>query len=153
MSVISKRVFRPIPGKTALAHSRIKRLSDVLTRGGGRVRICTVAWGDGARDVHLYGSFQNMEAGAKAFSALIADPEGLKLREESENDPSSHWEGPEVWRTVFGDVRPDFPVMLQREYQMDRRSLKQALAMLPEVQALRPDRPVIGVCRKPSRRS
>jgi hypothetical protein len=35
--------------------------------------------------------------------------------------------------------------MLQREYQIDRRNLKSALAMLPEVQALAPDRPVIGL--------
>lgn len=145
MTVVSKRVFRPIPGKTALAHSRIKRLSEVLTRVGGRVRVCTVAWGDGARDVHLYGSFQNMEAGAKAFAAMIEDPEGVKLRTESENDPASEWEGPEVWRTVFGEPQPNYPVMLQREYQIDRRNLKSAVAMLPEVQALAPDRPVIGL--------
>ena len=127
MTVVSKRVFRPIPGKTALAHSRIKRLSEVLTRVGGRVRVCTVAWGDGARDVHLYGSFQNMEAGAKAFAAMIEDPEGVKLRTESENDPASEWEGPEVWRTVFGEPQPNYPVMLQREYRIDRRTSRAPL--------------------------
>ena len=145
MTVISKRVFRPMPGKAAVAHSRIKRLGEVLTRNGGRIRICIVAWGDGAREVHLYGAFQNMEAGAKAFTALLEDPDGVKLRAESENDPASQWEGPEIWRTVFGEPRPDFPVMMQREYQIDRRHLKQAVAMLPEVQALQPDSPVIGV--------
>jgi len=86
-----------------------------------------------------------MEAGAKAFTALVADPDGVKLRAESANDPASQWEGPEIWRTVFGEPRLDFPVMMQREYEIDRRNLKHAVAMLPEVQALQPDRPVIGV--------
>ncbi len=99
---------------------------------------------DGPRARGIYKAF-NMEAGAKAFSAMAADPDGVKLRAESENDPASVWEGPEVWRTVFGEPRPDFPVMLQREYQMDRRNLKRAVELLPEVQALRPDRPVIAV--------
>jgi hypothetical protein len=145
MTVISRRAFRPLPGNAALAHSRIKRLSEVLAKVGGRVRVCTVAWGDGARDLHLYASFQNMETGAKAFATMIEDPEGVKLRTESETDPASDWDGPEVWRTVFGEPQPNYPVMLQREYRIDRRHLKDAVAMLPEVQALAPDRPVIGV--------
>ena len=145
MTVISKRVFRLVSGKAALGHSRIKRLSEILVRVGGRVRACNVAWGDGARDVHLYGVFQNMEAGAKAFAAMVEDPEGVKLRAESEKEPASEWEGPEVWRAVFGEPQPDFPVMLQREYQMDRRNLKRAVELLPDVQALQPDRPIIAV--------
>ena len=145
MTVISKRVFRPLPGKGEVALSRIKRLGEALARAGGRVRLCAVAWGDGARDIHLYGVFPNMEAGGKAFSTLMADPEGAKLRAESETDPASVWEGPEVWRTVFGEPQPQFPIILQREYQIDRRNLKRAVEMLPEVQALRPDRPVLGI--------
>jgi len=145
MTVISKRVFRPMGGKVGLAHERIKRLAGVLTRAGGRVRVAMVAWGDGARDIHMYGTFANMEAGGKAAEAMSADPDFAALRRESETDPASHWEGPEVWRTVFGEPQPGFPVMLQREYTIDRRRIANAVALLPEVQALRSDRPVIGV--------
>jgi hypothetical protein len=145
MAIISRRIFRTIPGRTAEAHSRIKRLSEALIRGGARIRLSAVAWGDGARDLHLTGIFSSMEAGAKAFTALAADADAVKLRGESENDPASVWEGPEVWRTLFGEPNPNFPVMLQREYHMDRRHLKHAVAMMPEVQALRPDRPVLAV--------
>jgi hypothetical protein len=145
MAVISRRIFRPIPGRVAEANSRIKRLSEALTRAGARVRLCAVAWGDGARDLHLNGVFPSVKAGAEAFTALGIDADAVKLRAESESNPSSVWEGPEVWRTVFGEPQPNYPVMLQREYQMDRRNLKKAVALMPEIQALRPDRPVIAV--------
>jgi hypothetical protein len=145
MTIISKRVFRPLPGKAALAHSRIRRLSENLARLGGRVRLAAVAWGDGARDLHLYGVFDSMQAGAKVFSALGEDADSLKLRAESENDPASVWDGPEIWRTVFGQPRPDYPVMLQREYSIDRRNLRRALDLMPEIQALDANMPMIGV--------
>jgi hypothetical protein len=145
MTVISKRAFRPITGKAAVAQQRVKRLAEILARAGGRTKVATVAWGDGARDLHLYGVFQNVEAGAKVFAAMMDDPDSAKLREESENDPASHWEGQEVWRTVFGEPRPGFPVLLQREYQMDRRNLTRAVELLPEVQALQTDRPILAV--------
>jgi hypothetical protein len=145
MTVISKRVFRPMPGKSALALSRVRRLGECLGRLGGRVRIAGVAWGDGARDVHLYGVFETMQAGAKAFAALAEDADAVKLRSESENDPASVWEGPEVWRAAFGQPRPDYPVMLQREYSINRRNLKRAVDLLPEVQALDANMPILGV--------
>lgn len=145
MTVISRRVFRPLPGKAAVVQGRIKRLAEVLASVGGRVRVGAVAWGDGARDLHLYGVYPSMEAGAKAFEAMLAHPEAQKLRAESEGDPSSLWEGPEVYRAVYGEPQPNFPVMLQREYQIDRRNLKRMVELCPEVQALRPDRPILAV--------
>lgn len=145
MTVISKRVFRPVSGKVGLAQERVKQLATILTRAGGRTRVANVAWGDGAREIHLYGVFENMQAGGKAFSAMISDPDFAALRTETENDPASHWEGPEVWRCVFGEPQPSYTVMLQREYQMDRRNLKSAIALLPEIQALRPNMPMIAV--------
>lgn len=145
MTVISKRVFRPIPGKAALAEERIRRLSEIITRAGGRMRLANVAWGDGARDIHLYGVFENIEAGGKTATAMKADPAFAALRAESEKEPASVWEGPEVWRCMFGEPQPSFPILLQREYEIDRRNLKSALALLPEVQALQGDRPVLAV--------
>ena len=59
---------------------------------------------------------------------MSADPDFAALRNESETDPASHWEGPEVWRTVFGEPQLAFPVMLQREYTIDRRHLSRAVA-------------------------
>jgi len=145
MTVISKRVFRPLPGKATLLIERVRRLSEIMTRAGGRMRLTSVAWGDGARDIHLYGVFENIEAGGKTATAVNADPAFVALRTESEKEPASNWEGPEVWRCVYGEPQPSFPILLQREYEVDRRNLKSALALLPEVQALQGDRPVLGV--------
>jgi hypothetical protein len=136
VTVISKRVFRPLPGKASLAHERVRRLAEIITRAGGRVRTANVVWGDGAREIHLYGVFQNIEEGGKTATKMTADPAFAALRSESESDPASNWEGPEVWRCVFGEPQPRFPVILQREYEMDRRHLKSAMTLLPEVQAL-----------------
>jgi hypothetical protein len=136
MTVISKRVFRPLPGKASLSHDRVRRLAEIITRAGGRVRTTDVVWGDGAREIHLYGVFPNIEEGGKTWTKLAADPAFTALRSEGEKDPASSWEGPEVWRCVFGEPQSKFPVILQREYEMDRRGLKSAIALLPEVQAL-----------------
>jgi len=145
MSFISKTVFRPIAGKSAVAQERVKRLAAGVARAGGRTRVANVLMGEGAPEIHLYGSFETMEAYGKASIAMYADADFKAVRAEAEKEPASHWEGPEVWRTVFGGPQLNFPVMLQREYDIDRPQLKNALALLPEVQALRPDRPVIGV--------
>ena len=76
---------------------------------------------------------------------LTADPEAAALRAESENEPASDWEGPRVWRCVYGEPQQSFPVILQREYEIDRRHLRSALGLLPEVQALMPNVPILGV--------
>jgi hypothetical protein len=145
MTIISKRVFRPLPGKAAIAHERIRRVGDAISRAGGGVRTASVAWGDGAREIHLYGVFADTEAGAKAATAMLSNADFLALRKEAEDDPASHWEGPEVWRTVFGETKPAYPVMLQREYEVDRSNLRNAIALLPEVQATMPETPMLAI--------
>lgn len=145
MTIISKRVFRPLPGKASVAHERIRRVADAISRAGGKTRLASVIWGDGARDIHLYGVFANAEAGAKASAAMAADAAFTALRHEAEADPASHWEGPEVWRTVFGETKPSHPVLLQREYEVDRSNLHRAVALLPEVQATLPGTPMIAI--------
>ncbi len=144
MTFISNTVFRPLPGKAATAHERIGRVAEIMTRAGARVRLARVAWGDGAGDIHLYGVFATMEAAGKAWTAGDADPDFAKLRSESEKDRASNWEGPEIWRCVFGEPQPGYPVILQREYDLDRRHLKSAIGLLPELQALQADRPLLA---------
>jgi hypothetical protein len=145
MTVISRRIFRPLPGKSSVAHARIQRLAEIMTRAGAKTRTSNVVWGDDARAIHLHGIFENIAAGAKMATTMNADPAFAALRTESDNDPASHWEGPEVFRCVFGEPEPGYSVLLQREYEIDRRKLKSALGLMPEVQALQPDRPNLAV--------
>jgi hypothetical protein len=86
-----------------------------------------------------------MESAAKIVTAFRADPAFLALIAENQKDPASTWEGPEVWRCVFGQTHPGYPVLLQREYEMDRRHIKSAVALLPQLQALQGDRPLLAV--------
>jgi hypothetical protein len=76
---------------------------------------------------------------------VTADPAFAALRAESEQEPAARWEGPELWRTVYGEAKPDYPVLVQREYQMDRRHLKAAMALLPEVQKAVGDTPMVAL--------
>jgi len=145
MTVISQRTFRPLPGKTAVLRERVHRLAEIMTRCGARTRIAHVAWGDGARDIHLYGVFDTVEAGAAMAAKMAADPVATALQAEVEKEPASVWEGPHVWRVAYGATKPDFPVILQREYEVDRRHLRSALALMPDVQALMPDVPMLAI--------
>jgi hypothetical protein len=144
MTFISNTVFNPLPGKAALAHERIRRLSEIMSRAGARVRLTSVAWGDGASEIRLFGICSNMAAGAKVSAAFSADPAFAALRAEAEKEPATTWEGPEFWRCVFGEPQPGYTVLLQREYEMDRRHVSKAIALMPELQALQGDRPVLA---------
>ncbi len=145
MTVVSTTIFHPIPGKAAKSLERIRRTAEILTRAGARARVANVAWGDGAGDIHLYGIVENSETAAKVTAAFYADPAFAALRAETEQEQTSRWEGPEFWRTIFGEVKPGYPVLVQREYQMDRRHLKSAMALLPEVQKVVGETPVIAL--------
>ena len=123
----------------------MKRLAGVISRADGGVRNGNVTWGKGARDIHLCGVFASVAAGAKAATAMAADPDFAALRAESKNESASRWEEPDVWRGDFGEAKPSLPVMLHREYEIDRRHLRSAIALLPEVQATQPEMPALAL--------
>jgi len=69
-------------------------------------------------------------------TAAENDPSRVRLNEERGQNPGGTVDGPEVFRTVFGEVSPGFPVILQREYSIARDKLGNALELLPEIEAL-----------------
>ena len=44
--------------------------------------------------------------------------------------------GPEVYRTVYGDLASDYPVVMQREYSVPQGNLGEVLAILPDIENL-----------------
>ena len=136
MTVISVRRMTPQIGKTELATSRVRAMAGIVATAGGRVRIGQVVAGEGAGSMQLYAAFTDFASISKATLAIAADPARLKLLHERELNPAGEVVGPEVYRTVFGDVAPDYPVIMQREYRLPRENLQNALSLLPEIEKL-----------------
>ena len=136
MTVISVRRMTPQIGKTELATSRVRTMAGIVATAGGRVRIGQVVAGEGAGCMQLYAAFTDFASISKATLAIAADPARVKLLHERELNPSGEVVWPEVYRTVFGDVAPDYPVIMQREYRLPRENLQNALSLLPEIEKL-----------------
>ena len=136
MTVISVRRMTPQIGKTELATSRVRAMAGIVATAGGRVRIGQVVAGEGAGCMQLYAAFTDFASISKATVAIAADPARVKLLHERELNPAGEVVGPEVYRSVFGDVAPDHPVIMQREYRLPRENLQNALSLLPEIEKL-----------------
>jgi hypothetical protein len=136
MTVISVRRMTPTVGKTELATSRVRTMAGIVATTGARVRIGQVVAGEGAGCIQLYAAFPDFVSISKATITIAADPARVKLLHERETNPAGEVVGPDVYRTVFGDVAPDYSVIMQREYRVPRENLQNALSLLPEIEEL-----------------
>jgi hypothetical protein len=136
MTVISVRRMTPTVGKTELATSRVRTMAGIVATAGARVRIGQVVAGEGAGCIQLYAAFPDFVSIHKATITIAADPARVKLLHERESNPAGEVVGPDVYRTVFGDVAPDYSVIMQREYRVPRENLQNALSLLPEIEEL-----------------
>jgi hypothetical protein len=134
MTVISRRIMVPIVGKTELAHERAKKLAAIMTKAGAGVRVLKVIMGEDAGNIEIFSRFADFTEGTRASVAIQSDPDFKALMVEREKNTAAIASGPYVYRLVFGEVSVQ-PVLLQREYQIDRKNLKHALDLLPEVKS------------------
>jgi len=139
MTVISMRQITPVIGKTELATSRVRAMAGIVARAGARVRIGNVVGGEGAGSLHMYAAWENFEALSRGTVKIASDPARQKLLHERELNPGGEMIGPEVYRTVYGDLAPDYPVVMQREYSVPRENLVDALGLLPDIEKLGKD--------------
>ncbi|MSP04711.1 MAG: hypothetical protein EXR05_05625 [Acetobacteraceae bacterium] len=77
MTVISRRVATPLPGKAALAITRAKSLAAIMKRAGSNTSLRKIIFGDEVGDIHLYGRYENFTHGTKAAVDMGKDPEML----------------------------------------------------------------------------
>ena len=139
MTVISMRQITPVIGKTELATSRVRAMAGIVARAGARVRIGNVVGGEGAGSLHMYAAWENFEALSRGTVKIASDPARQKLLHERELYTGGEMIGPEVYRTVYGDLAPDYPVVMQREYSVPRENLVDALGLLPDIEKLGKD--------------
>lgn len=136
MTVISMRKMTPTVGKTELATSRVRAMAGIVARAGARVRIGQVVAGEGAGSMHLYAAFEDFSSISRATLTIASDPARATLLHERELNPAGEVVGPEVYRTIYGDVAPNYPIVMQREYRLPRENLQDALSLLPEIEKL-----------------
>jgi hypothetical protein len=136
MTVISVRKMTPTVGKTELATSRVRAMAGIVARAGARVRIGQVVAGEGAGSMHLYAAFEDFSSISRATLTIASYPARATLLHERELNPAGEVVGPEVYRTIYGDVAPNYPIVMQREYRLPRENLQDALSLLPEIEKL-----------------
>jgi hypothetical protein len=136
MTIISVRKMTPTVGKTELATSRVRAMAGIVARAGARVRIGQVVAGEGAGSMHLYAAFEDFSSISRATLTIASDPARATLLHERELNPAGEVVGPEVYRTIYGDVAPNYPIVMQREYRLPRENLQDALSLLPEIEKL-----------------
>jgi hypothetical protein len=136
MTIISVRKMTPTVGKTELATSRVRAMAGIVARAGARVRIGQVVAGEGAGSMHLYAAFEDFSSISRATLTIASDPARATLLHERELNPAGEVIGPEVYRTIYGDVAPNYPIVMQREYRLPRENLQDALSLLPEIEKL-----------------
>jgi len=146
MALISIRKLTPTIGKSDLLVTRARALAEIFARNGAKTRVARVVAGDGAGQIYVNLSFDDGKSMAAIWEKTQADPAYTKLMAERELNPAASAEGPDVYRTVFGQVQPGRPVILMREYTISRDKLDGALGLLPELEALmkRHDVPIVA---------
>lgn len=130
---ISRRVVTPYLGKTELVIERAKRMSGIMEAHGANTRVAQVYAGEGAGDIHLYGFFDTMAAGTKAANGMLEDNALANLFDERAKAPGGDMKGPDIYRNIYGGITGNKKAVIQRAYEMDRRNLKAAVALLEEV--------------------
>ena len=111
-------------------------MQEIMTKHGAKSRVAKIVAGDMAGSIHLTGSYENMQNGCDSFNEMSNDPSRIALMKEREADPGGHLIGPEVFRTIYGNISPDHKVIMMREYQLSRSNLSEAVKVFPDIDAL-----------------
>ena len=121
----------------------VSKNGGLLNKNDGNSRVTKVLYGHNAGEYHMFSAWPTFEKGAKTTAKMMTDKAVAKLFAERGANPAGDLAGPEVWRTVFGEPVKK-AVILQREYDIDRAHLSNAIALLPEIQALAPKMPMMA---------
>jgi len=132
MTILSRRLVTPYPGKSETAIERLRIGAGVIERAGGDSLLVRITYGHMAGSIALFGIFPDFLAATAASEKMAVDREMQDLRRQREEDPAGEFQGPTVLRMVYGE--PEIkPVMLVRTYQVDRENLNDAVNILAKV--------------------
>jgi len=139
MAIISRRILKPILGKSKTALERSSKYKDIMVSNGVKARLGMFVGGELNGAIQLTAAYTDMTSATKSFASLSKNKEIMELMSKRDDDPSGHLIGPEVYRSVYGQPSPEHNILLIREYEVDRKFLPQSIEILAEADALAKD--------------
>ena len=139
MAIISRRILKPILGKSKTALERSSKYKDIMVSNGVKARLGMFVGGELNGAIQLTAAYTDMTSATKSFASLSKNKEIMELMSKRDDDPSGHLIGPEVYRSVYGQPSPEHNILLIREYEVDRKFLPQSIEILAEADSLAKD--------------
>jgi len=139
MTIISRRILKPILGKSKIALERSTKYKDIMVSNGVKARLGMFVGGELNGAIQLTAAYTDMTSATKSFADLSKNKEILELMSKRDDDPSGHLIGPEVYRSVYGQPSSEHNILLIREYEVDRKFVPQSVELLAEVEAIGKD--------------
>ena len=139
MAIISRRILKPMLGKSKTALERSTKYKDIMVSNGVKARLGMFVGGELNGAIQLTAAYTDMTSATKSFASLSKNKEIMELMSKRDDDPSGHLIGPEVYRSVYGQPSPEHNILLIREYEVDRKFLPQSIEILAEADALAKD--------------
>ena len=139
MAIISRRILKPILGKSKTALERSTKYKDIMVSNGVKARLGMFVGGELNGAIQLTAAYTDMTSATKSFASLSKNKEIMELMSKRDDDPSGLLIGPEVYRSVYGQPSPEHNILLIREYEVDRKFLPQSIEILSEADALAKD--------------
>ena len=139
MAIISRRILKPILGKSKAALERSLKYKDIMVSNGVKARLGMFVGGELNGAIQLTAAYTDMTSATKSFASLSKNKEIMELMSKRDDDPSGHLIGPEVYRSVYGQPSPEHNILLIREYEVDRKYVPQSVELLAEVEAIGKD--------------
>lgn len=139
MATISRRILKPILGKSKTALERSTKYKDIMVSNGVKARLGMFVGGELNGAIQLTAAYTDMTSATKSFASLSKNKEIMELMSKRDDDPSGYLIGPEVYRSVYGQPSPEHNILLIREYEVDRKFLPQSIEILAEADSLAKD--------------
>ena len=139
MAIISRRILKPILGKSKTALERSTKYKDIMVSNGVKARLGMFVGGELNGAIQLTAAYTDMTSATKSFASLSKNKEIMELMSKRDDDPSGLLIGPEVYRSVYGQPSPEHNILLIREYEVDRKFLPQSIEILAEADSLAKD--------------
>jgi len=139
MAIISRRILKPILGKSKTALERSTKYKDIMVSNGVKARLGMFVGGELNGAIQLTAAYTDMTSATKSFADLSKNKEIMELMSKRDDDPSGHLIGPEVYRSVYGQPSPEHNILLIRKYEVDRKFIPQSVELLAEVEDIGKD--------------
>ena len=136
MTIVSRRIVKPYPGKTDKVLSRVTQFKDLVVKSGAKARIAKFLGGSLNGAIQLTTVYESMTDATKSFEAYSKDPEMIALMKDRNESPAGELIGPEIYLNVYGNPSPEHNVILLREYDLDRKAMPKAIELLSKIEPL-----------------